>query len=134
MNKTVWGVVLVVIIVVAVVLMVRRTTTTPKGGAYYEAYNKLIKVYDLDDKKVVEVKQGVWEQKYDLDKDTGYRTGPGGHKIAIMFQSAATGEMIPYPALPVEATEEQRVEVFKNYKDEASGKSHFPPEMLEVPQ
>jgi len=134
MNKTVWGVVLVVIIIVAVGLMVKRTTTTPKGGAYYEAYNKLLKVYDLDDKKVVEFKQGVWEQKFKLDEKTGYRTGPGGHKLALMFQSAATGQMVPYPPMPIDASPEDMAEIYRNYKDEASGKSHLPPELFEVPR
>ncbi len=132
MNKTVWGVILVVVIAGAVGLMFKQTGSPKKGKAYYDQYEKMIKVYDVDAKSEVEMKQGKFNE-CKIDAASGYRIGSGGRKLTKAFTSAATGEKVPPPPLPVNGTPEELLEIRKNYKDEASGKSHYPEEELLAP-
>jgi len=128
MGKNIAIVVLVLLIIVAVVWAVKRTAVPPKGKAYYEAWNRPMKVMDVETKGEVEVKTGEWEQQLKVDKATGYRIDPKtGHKLAIRMQCFSCHKWIPSPPIPVDATPEQIEKIHREYKCPECGKPAMPP-------
>ena len=114
MKSGVVAAVLIIIIIAAVAWTVMKSGGAG-SGVPERVYNAPRKVWDVAEKKVVEVKTGAWEKEFTLDKTTGYRTD-GGKTYAPAITCASCKGLTAAGPVSVDAEPEAQMAKQKEYK------------------
>lgn len=91
-----------------------------KSGAFdrsvpSEVTGRTVTMIDVETLEVREISMVDWEKNFATDAQTGYKIDNNGKSLAIPINCASCGELIPFPAIPVDMEAEQRKDIADNY-------------------